>query len=112
MTSEQWQVIGGRGKGGILVRKAEDVKSMQFYERLSTGSVVKQIALVEGRLHYELVTGEGPQTGWVSMTWRDQALLVKHGKKVRGFSSQLPTPSRGGGAEELSPKTDAATSKD
>jgi len=82
MSSELWQVVGGGAKGGILVRKEADTTSVELNERLSTGSIVKQIALVQGRLHYELVTGEGPQTGWVSMTFKDKDLLVKHGDKT------------------------------
>eukprot|EP00913_Durusdinium_trenchii_P032908 g30807.t1 len=36
----QWEVVGGSDKGGILVRKGQDLKSEQCTDRLSTGALV------------------------------------------------------------------------
>eukprot|EP00434_Breviolum_minutum_P037750 symbB.v1.2.033475.t1/scaffold4133.1/size44188/3 len=36
----QWEVVGGSDKGGILVRKGQDLKSEQCADRLSTGALV------------------------------------------------------------------------
>ncbi|CAE7833423.1 BETAC-AD [Symbiodinium sp. CCMP2592] len=35
----KWEVVGGADKGGILVRKGQDLKSEQLADRLSTGSL-------------------------------------------------------------------------
>ena len=72
----QWEVVGGVDKGGILVREGQDLKSTQCADRLTTGSVVAEIALAGERLHYKLVTGTGPDEGWVSLKISGKQLLV------------------------------------
>ena len=39
-----WRVVGGGDKGGIVVRRGEDVQS-ELCERLSTGAVVAEVDL-------------------------------------------------------------------
>jgi len=39
---------------------------MQEPQRLSTGSLVREVEAVGERLHYQLVEGTGPSAGWVS----------------------------------------------
>jgi len=73
----KWEVVGGADKGGILVREGKDVKSALLDERLSTGAVVEEICLKDGRLNYRLETGTGPQTGWISLQVGGKELLVK-----------------------------------
>ena len=70
-----WAVTGG-GEGGILVRTGRDIASAQA-GRLSTGAIVSQVALEGNRLCYELLTGGGPATGWVSIRVKDKDLLVR-----------------------------------
>eukprot|EP00435_Cladocopium_sp_Y103_P065981 s691_g28.t1 len=48
----QWEVIGGAGKGGILVRKGVELTSESLEERLSTGAVIQEISLNGDRLHF------------------------------------------------------------
>ena len=45
----------------------------QLPERLSTGAVVEELQLVGERLQYQLRSGEGPKTGWVSISLKDKA---------------------------------------
>ena len=52
-----WEVIGGKDKGGIVVREEQSLKSKELKERLSFASLVEQIELVGKRLHYKLLTG-------------------------------------------------------
>eukprot|EP00439_Symbiodinium_sp_Y106_P041523 s3440_g5.t1 len=41
----KWEVVGGADKGGILVRKGQDLKSEQLADRLSTGALVFPLCL-------------------------------------------------------------------
>ena len=73
---QHWVVVGGGDKGGILVRRAQDLKSAQCPSRLATGAVViGQADLGSERLHYWLIQGEGPQAGWVSVAFKGKELL-------------------------------------
>mmetsp|Transcript_123591 Transcript_123591/g.384783 ORF Transcript_123591/g.384783 Transcript_123591/m.384783 type:complete len:1284 (+) Transcript_123591:36-3887(+) len=72
------EVVGGSSKGGILVRKEKDVSSAELPERLSKGSLVKVLEHEAGRIRYELVSGAGPSSGWVSTHFHDKALLAEH----------------------------------
>mmetsp|Transcript_56195 Transcript_56195/g.100110 ORF Transcript_56195/g.100110 Transcript_56195/m.100110 type:complete len:402 (-) Transcript_56195:38-1243(-) len=80
----QWEVIGGADKGGILVRKGQDLKSEQLSDRLSTGALVEELKLVGDRLHYKRSTGTGPEEGWVSLKVSGKELLVKKGDSAGG----------------------------
>lgn len=62
------------------MREGVDLKAPQLASRLSTGAVVKELALVGERLQYERLTGSGPDTGWVSIRLKDKDLLVKTNK--------------------------------
>jgi len=74
---QKWEVVGGSDKGGILVREGQDLKSAATKDRVSTGAIVEEIALHGDRLHYKLVTGTGPATGWVSLKITGKELLIK-----------------------------------
>lgn len=71
-----WTVVGGAGKGGILVRVSHVLGSQAFPERLSTGSVIKQVELIDERLNYHLVAGSGPKEGWVSIRISSKELVI------------------------------------
>eukprot|EP00930_Biecheleria_cincta_P040148 TRINITY_DN27533_c0_g1_i1.p1 TRINITY_DN27533_c0_g1~~TRINITY_DN27533_c0_g1_i1.p1 ORF type:complete len:399 (-),score=81.31 TRINITY_DN27533_c0_g1_i1:41-1237(-) len=75
----QWEVVGGADKGGILVRKGQDLKSPQYDDRLSTGALVQELKLFGDRLHFRRLTGTGPVEGWVSTKISGKELLVKKG---------------------------------
>lgn len=72
-----WQVIGGSEKGGIIVREEFAVTSPECSSRLATGSIVQEIQLVNERLNYTLITGSGPDSGWVSISLQKKPLLCK-----------------------------------
>jgi len=82
-----WEVVGGASKGGILVRKGESLASEAEGVRLSTGARVRSTVLVKDRLCYELVSGVGPTTGWVSIRASGTALLARV-EGVEGFHQQ------------------------
>ncbi|CAJ1377375.1 unnamed protein product [Effrenium voratum] len=74
--SRVWQVLGGRSKGGILVRHSSETSSPAAKERLCTGSLVRELERKEQRLRFQRLTGSGPESGWVSISLQDgQALL-------------------------------------
>eukprot|EP00913_Durusdinium_trenchii_P009993 g9379.t1 len=74
-TKMEWEVIGGADKGGILVREGQALSSKACEARLSTGAKVKELQLVSDRLRYELISGTGPTTGWVSTRISGKELL-------------------------------------
>eukprot|EP00747_Dinoflagellata_sp_TGD_P019377 gnl/TRDRNA2_/TRDRNA2_127126_c0_seq1.p1 gnl/TRDRNA2_/TRDRNA2_127126_c0~~gnl/TRDRNA2_/TRDRNA2_127126_c0_seq1.p1 ORF type:complete len:507 (+),score=61.53 gnl/TRDRNA2_/TRDRNA2_127126_c0_seq1:41-1522(+) len=78
-----WEVVGGSDKGGLLVRTEKALSSQQLSERISTGSLVKQLELDGERLHFEKITGTGPQSGWVSIKVKSKDLLVRTNKQLR-----------------------------
>jgi hypothetical protein len=73
---DEWEVIGGISSGGILVREGRNTSSKEVSERLRTGSIVRALEIVDGRLHYELLEGEGPETGWVSTCVKGQEIMA------------------------------------
>ncbi|CAK9014438.1 unnamed protein product [Durusdinium trenchii] len=72
-----WEVVGGAGKGGILVRKGVELTSEALDERLSTGAVLEEVALRGDRLHFRRVSGSGPAEGWISTKLKDKVLVVR-----------------------------------
>eukprot|EP00420_Gonyaulax_spinifera_P010972 CAMPEP_0197924644 /NCGR_PEP_ID=MMETSP1439-20131203/96054_1 /TAXON_ID=66791 /ORGANISM="Gonyaulax spinifera, Strain CCMP409" /LENGTH=191 /DNA_ID=CAMNT_0043547081 /DNA_START=67 /DNA_END=642 /DNA_ORIENTATION=+ len=76
-----WQVVGGGEKGGIIVRAGKDTQS-EALDRISTGAFVLQLALEDERLHYERLSGTGPQQGWVGIKLKGKDLCVPSDKQV------------------------------
>merc|ERR1712194_147813 len=86
--AQVWKVVGGADKGGIVVREGEAVssKSGQIEQRLATGALVEELERKGERLRYKLLKGEGPQEGWVSITLKEnKVLLVKTDEKPLGL---------------------------
>mmetsp|Transcript_162071 Transcript_162071/g.519672 ORF Transcript_162071/g.519672 Transcript_162071/m.519672 type:complete len:971 (+) Transcript_162071:80-2992(+) len=83
-TCDLWEVTGGAEKGGIIVRSDKDISSQEASSRLATGALVRAVEQdnAAGRLKYQLLSGDGPETGWVSTQVRGKELLAK-------LSSQL-----------------------
>mmetsp|Transcript_49481 Transcript_49481/g.105785 ORF Transcript_49481/g.105785 Transcript_49481/m.105785 type:complete len:191 (+) Transcript_49481:105-677(+) len=76
-----WQVVGGGDKGGIIVREGKDTQSAAL-DRISTGAFVLQLEFEQERLHYEKLSGTGPQQGWVGIKLKDKDLCVPANKEV------------------------------
>lgn len=72
-----WIVVGGADKGGILVRRGQELSSPAFNERLSTGAEVEPLHVTGDRLHYRRITGTGPEEGWVSVRISGKELLTQ-----------------------------------
>jgi len=72
-----WEVVGGGDKGGIMARAGKELKSAELPERLSTGALVRELELVGERLHYALLSGEGPAEGWVSLKVKNTDIVMK-----------------------------------
>ena len=70
-------MVGGAGKGGILVRKGQELTSEAVEERLGTGAVIQELSLRTDRLHFRKISGEGPAEGWISTKLKDKALVVR-----------------------------------
>ncbi|CAK9067373.1 unnamed protein product [Durusdinium trenchii] len=76
-----WVVVGGADKGGILVRRGQELSSAACTERLSTGAEVEQLHITGERLHYRRILGSGPEEGWVSVRISGKELLTKKEEK-------------------------------
>lgn len=81
MSTTIWEVVGGADKGGILVREGQSLKSAECSQRLSTGALIEEVDLVGERLCYKLLTGTGPEVGWVSLTITGKVLVSKTDKR-------------------------------
>jgi len=91
---EVFEVVGGVGKGGIIVRSGCNTLSPELQQRLSTGARVRALEFQENenRLRYELLTGSGPPTGWVSTKVKDKDLLIQRGAEsteIKGLPFSL-----------------------
>jgi len=69
-----WVVVGGSDKGGIVARGGEGLKSPEL-GRLQTGATVEEKELKGDRLHYRKLTGDGPDFGWVSLSFKGTPLV-------------------------------------
>lgn len=81
-----WIVVGGGGKGGIVVRIGEGLHTTEFASRLATGAVVQELELIKDRLHYKKIQGDGPDYGWVSIFFKSSMLLQpspNHPEKIQ-----------------------------
>jgi len=72
-----WTVVGGADRGGIIVRAERGLDSSVAAQRLATGAKVKGLECFEGRMRYELLEGQGPSEGWVTVSLKDKDLLVR-----------------------------------
>jgi hypothetical protein len=76
-SADIWEVVGGAANGGIIVRTGKDKSSTEAAERLSKGAKIRVVDRVGFRVGYELISGEGPQRGWVISKLQGKELLVK-----------------------------------
>jgi len=82
-SAADWKVVGGISSDGIRVREEASVFSTRL-QRLSTGSLVKELAVQDNRLHYELIQGDGPPRGWVSLRLPEgKDLLVRLERRAK-----------------------------
>lgn len=73
-----WVVVGGTSQGGITVREGEGLKSKDL-GRIATGATVEELQLTGDRLQFKKLTGDGPDTGWVSLSFKGTPLVKKQG---------------------------------
>lgn len=87
-----WLVVGGSDKGGIVVREGQDTSSAAL-ARLATKALIEEVELLDDRLHYRLVAGDGPVEGWVSTKLaRGSNLCVRTPIAVREVPPEPPVP--------------------
>lgn len=68
-----WVVVGG-GEKGIVVRSGKKLDSPEL-ERLKKGARLEQLKRDGERLQFRKLSGEGPETGWVSLTFKGAPLV-------------------------------------
>lgn len=74
--ASRWMVIGGRSRGGIVVRTGFSMKSKES-GRLSFAALVQEEEQREDRLRFTKLLGDGPETGWVSLKFKESPLLLQ-----------------------------------
>eukprot|EP00930_Biecheleria_cincta_P056174 TRINITY_DN42344_c0_g1_i1.p1 TRINITY_DN42344_c0_g1~~TRINITY_DN42344_c0_g1_i1.p1 ORF type:complete len:1140 (+),score=179.59 TRINITY_DN42344_c0_g1_i1:61-3480(+) len=74
---DTWEVSGGSNADGLLVRTGHKLNSPLELERLTIGSRVRQLELQGGRLHFERISGKGPDSGWVSIAAAGKELMKR-----------------------------------
>jgi len=94
--AQQWKVIGGADKGGILVRAGAGLDSKKLDERLSTGALVEELGKEGDRLNYRLIEGTGPAEGWCALQVSGKVLVEEVIRPV------APPPSKVG-PDDLEP---------
>eukprot|EP00913_Durusdinium_trenchii_P012589 g11822.t1 len=72
-----WHVVGGQKSGGLLVRSGSSLTSPAYEKRLQAGALLRELALGSNRLHYELLEGEGPPRGWVTLRLHGLELVTR-----------------------------------
>lgn len=81
LNGEVWEVIGGVDRGGIVVRRGAQLVSPEIPPRLSTGALIKKLEVEGDRLKYQRLSGEGPETGWVSIHSKGKEIVVRTNKR-------------------------------
>lgn len=81
-----WIVVGGLFSGGLVVREGRELSSTALLSfgkevRLDYGAEVEELESVGDRLHFRKISGEGPDSGWVSLMAKGSLLLEP---KLRG----------------------------
>jgi len=83
MNGSIWEVVGGGAKGGLIVRAGKDTSTSEVGARLATGAIIRELEHdPTGRLRYELVSGTGPASGWVSTRVGAKELVVQAGEEA------------------------------
>lgn len=73
-----WIVTGSKKSNGLMVRAAAATSSKEYRQRLAVGAIVKELERIGTRMRYQQVSGDGPESGWVSLLVRDSNLLVPY----------------------------------
>jgi len=77
-------------KTGAKVRQEVDLASPELSKRLAYGALVKVLAQEGMRVRFLKLTGEGPDTGWVSSSINNgKALLVESGRTVEEVEASV-----------------------
>jgi hypothetical protein len=63
----RWVVVGCGDSGGIVVQSGSEALSADFEGRLSTGAMVEEIAVQDGKVLFQNISGDGPTCGWVTL---------------------------------------------
>mmetsp|Transcript_74493 Transcript_74493/g.218367 ORF Transcript_74493/g.218367 Transcript_74493/m.218367 type:complete len:617 (-) Transcript_74493:402-2252(-) len=102
--AQVWEIVGGADKGGILVKEAEALSSAPKAERLSTGALVEELELRQGRLHFKKLAGAGPAEGWISIAIPGKDLAVRTDKRPASTEEEAGAWAPPAGQEELPPE--------
>lgn len=77
MRCEVWQVVGGKDRGGIVVRSGRDLSSAACPARLATGALIEELERDADRLRYRRLLGDGPDEGWIAVRVMTKELLAR-----------------------------------
>jgi len=77
--SAVWEVVG---EDDLVVSTGKETDSEKEADLLAVGSLVKALSVEAGRLHYEIITGDGPEEGWVDIKKDDSEVLVQVSRRT------------------------------
>jgi len=90
-TGPKWLAIGVGDGSGIVVRERVELASRKASAKLQKGAVLQEIELIGERLHFCKISGDGPSTGWISLTARGQR-NVEAMESGQGGDTSAPEP--------------------
>jgi len=92
---QMWKVVGGKDKGGVIVRDGVELTAPLFDDRVSTGALLEEIALLNHnghqRLNFKLLSGTGPSQGWVSCSVKGKTLVEMTDESAPEGGAAKPT---------------------
>eukprot|EP00747_Dinoflagellata_sp_TGD_P106278 gnl/TRDRNA2_/TRDRNA2_169819_c10_seq1.p1 gnl/TRDRNA2_/TRDRNA2_169819_c10~~gnl/TRDRNA2_/TRDRNA2_169819_c10_seq1.p1 ORF type:complete len:261 (-),score=50.11 gnl/TRDRNA2_/TRDRNA2_169819_c10_seq1:146-871(-) len=71
-----WVVVDDIAGGGPLVRSGKELTSPAL-SRLSNGARIEEVELLENRMCFQKLSGDGPSGGWVSIAFKGRAMLTR-----------------------------------
>lgn len=87
-----WVVIGGKETGGIIVRAGESLQSTKLALRLAPGCRIEEVEVIRNRMCYRRLDGEGPEQGWVNMSFNQKMLVALTTKTQSSSEEVIPPP--------------------
>ncbi|CAJ1354118.1 unnamed protein product [Effrenium voratum] len=72
----RWRVVGA---SGLLARLGADLGSEPCAERVAYGSLLQELQRQGDRLQFRKLSGDGPETGWVSVRLKGKDLVLPEG---------------------------------
>mmetsp|Transcript_70425 Transcript_70425/g.205998 ORF Transcript_70425/g.205998 Transcript_70425/m.205998 type:complete len:748 (+) Transcript_70425:94-2337(+) len=78
-----WRVVGGDEQADLEVRRGWSLQSEKLATCLACGAILEERAQRDNRLHFTKISGEGPESGWISIFDGCQNLVVEYEREPK-----------------------------